>query len=138
MILTCVDMADGYVNLITVLVQQYDQGIYDLGVVRDCGRRGQDDVPDFRSGCQPFYNRSLESPGQFPRSTGFIDCVMGEFTLGDFLVYERIKAAGPNYNLGSDRGISAARIIYAQHVTSSPIHRYVKRGFFHADVCKPP
>ena len=61
MILTCVDMADGYVNLITVLVQQYDQGIYDLGVVRDCDRRGQDGVPDFRSGCQPFDNRILES-----------------------------------------------------------------------------
>ena len=61
MILTCVDMADGYVNLITVLVQQYDQGIYDLGVVRDCGRRGLDDVPAFRSSCQPFDNRILES-----------------------------------------------------------------------------
>jgi len=80
----------------------------------------------------------LRLPGQFPRSTGFIDCVIGEFTLGDFLVYERITAAGPNYNLGSDRGISAARNLRTTRDLVTDPYRYVKRGFLPANVCKPP
>ena len=63
---------------------------------------------------------------------------MGEFTLGDFLAYERIKAAGPNYNLGSDRGISAARNLRTTRDLVIDPYRYVKRGFFHANICKPP
>ena len=39
MIPACIDMADGYVNLIIVLVRQYDQSIYSIRFGCDYGHR---------------------------------------------------------------------------------------------------